>query len=51
MLGLVLVLDPFIWMMSNAVQVLANYWSVLVVQSCHMTVVIPLMLVLAVKVY
>ena len=48
---LVLVLGPFSWMMFNAAQVLANYWSVPVGQSCHITAITSLMLVLAVKVY
>ena len=51
MLILVLVLGPFSWMMSSAAQVLANYWSVPVGQSCHITVITSLMLVLDVKVY
>ena len=47
---LVLVLAPFIWMMLLVLQVLVNYWSVLVDQFWHITVIIMLMLVSGVMV-
>ena len=50
MLSLVLVLDPFIWMMWVVLQVLANCWSALAGQSQHITVLTLLMLVWGVKV-
>ena len=46
----VLVLAPFIWMMLLVLQVLVNYWSALVDQSWHITVIIMLMLVSSVMV-
>jgi len=48
--SLVLVLVPSSWMMSVVLQVLASYWSALVIQSCPITAFILLMLVLHVKV-
>ena len=50
MLILVLAWAQFTWMRSNATQVLASYWNVIVIQSHHMTVFILLMLVSVVKV-
>ena len=50
-LSLVLGLVLSSWMMSSATQVLVNYWSVSVAQSCHTTAFTLRMLVLGVKVH
>ena len=50
MLTLVLVLDPYTWMMLLVLQVLVSYWSALAGQSQHITVFTLVMLVWGVMV-